>query len=170
MDWISSKSVKSVADHYEGMSSLRDALKAVAATGDRQQMIDALVVLHTIKSEIASIFSEYQASVAPNIPSNEEIAASNGQLIQKRFSSDRKGWQHKDLLEEVYRKISSMSVDMDTGEVTASPAEIAAQLLDYVQPSYWRIKELSKLGINADHYCEVEDAKVSISIKRMETK
>ena len=40
------------------------------------------------------------------------------------------------------------------------------KLLDYLQPSYWRIKELSKLGINADQYCEVGELKTSIIVRK----
>jgi hypothetical protein len=35
-----------------------------------------------------------------------------------------------------------------------------------VQPSYWRIKELSAIGINADNYCEVDEPKTSIIVRK----
>jgi hypothetical protein len=58
------------------------------------------------------------------------------------------------------------SVDLDTGEVLLSPQEIAVKMLDFVQPSYWRVKELAKFGINADNYCEVGDYKTNIIVRK----
>jgi hypothetical protein len=55
---------------------------------------------------------------------------------------------------------------MDKGEVIMKSIEIAMKRLDYVLPSYWRIKELSKLGINADQYCEVGELKTSIIVRK----
>jgi hypothetical protein len=39
-------------------------------------------------------------------------------------------------------------------------------MLDFVQPSYWRVKELAKFGINADNYCEVGDYKTNIIVRK----
>jgi hypothetical protein len=47
-----------------------------------------------------------------------------------------------------------------------SPQEVAERVLDYVQPSYWRIKKLAELGINADNYCELGEPKTSIAVRR----
>ena len=55
---------------------------------------------------------------------------------------------------------------MDTGEVLYSQQEIVAKLLDFVQPSYWRVKELQKIGIDADLYCEVGETKTSIIVRK----
>jgi hypothetical protein len=59
-----------------------------------------------------------------------------------------------------------LAIDMDTGEVVMSPQEVAERVLDYVQPSYWRIKKLAELGINADNYCELGEPKTSIAVRR----
>jgi hypothetical protein len=59
-----------------------------------------------------------------------------------------------------------MSVDMDTGEILSTPEEMITKVLDFLQPSYWRIKELQKIGIDADNYCEVKEAKASIIVRK----
>jgi hypothetical protein len=41
-------------------------------------------------------------------------------------------------------------------------------MLNYCAPSYWKIKELQKLGINADNYCEVGQLKTSIIVRKGE--
>jgi hypothetical protein len=145
-------------------------LEKIIASGDQQLIVDALVIAHAIKADVGLVFQQYQHKIADKLPSNDEIFASNGQSIEKRMSNDRKGWQHEDLIREVHKRLTDSAVDMDTGEVVMSAREIALKILDFVQPSYWRIKELNKLGINADDYCEVGESKASISIRKVETK
>ena len=134
-------------------------------TDDEQLWYDTLVLLHSIKGDIASMFTQYSNLFANKIEI-DEATASNGQKIEKKSAFDRKGWKHEDLASEVLRRLNDLSVDMDTGEVVMSSNEVAMKLLDYVQPSYWRIKELSKLGINADQYCEVGELKTSIIVRK----
>jgi hypothetical protein len=55
---------------------------------------------------------------------------------------------------------------MDTGEVTKSTRQIALEILDYCAPSYWRIKELGKIGVNPDNYCEVGELKTSLIVRK----
>lgn len=132
---------------------------------DEQLWLDTLVLLHALKSDIGYIFSEYSTKFASKLET-DEATASNGQKIEKKSAFDRKGWKHEDLASEVLRRLNDLSVDMDTGEVVMSANDVAMKLLDYVQPSYWRIKELSKLGINADQYCEVGELKTSIIVRK----
>jgi hypothetical protein len=134
-------------------------------TDDEQLWYDTLVLLHSIKGDVASMFTQYSNLLANKIET-DEVTASNGQKIEKKSAFDRKGWKHEDLASEVLRRLNDLSVDMDTGEVIMSASEVAMKLLDYVQPSYWRIKELSKLGINADQYCEVGELKTSIIVRK----
>lgn len=138
---------------------------AVNGESDDQELFDALVIAHAIKGDFTDVFGMFSAKVGEHIK-DKEVSASNGQTIEKKFGSDRKGWEHEKLASEVLRRLQSMSVDMDTGEVLISSEEIAMKLLDYVQPSYWRTKELNKIGINADNYCEVGDVKTSIIIRK----
>ena len=67
---------------------------------------------------------------------------------------------------EVARRLDDISVDMDTGERTMSAQEMVIKVLDYVQPSYWRVKELGKIGISADKFCEVGETKESIIVRK----
>lgn len=168
--WDDSEDLKPLLEFRRSLMDLNANLDKIVASGDQQLLVDALVIAHAIKSDIGLVFQQYQHKIADALPSNDEIRASNGQLIEKRFSNDRKGWQHDRLVDEVFRRLSESSVDMDTGEVVMSAREIALKILDFVQPSYWRVKELSKLGINADQYCEVGETKTNISIRKVETK
>ncbi len=168
--WDDSDQLKPLLDFRKSIMDLGARLREIIETGDQQLMVDALVIAHAIKSDIGLTFQQYQVKIADSIPANDEVYASNGQLVEKRMSNDRRGWQHEELVKEVYRRLSESAVDMDTGEVLVSAREIALKILDFVQPSYWRVKELSKLGINADQYCEVGETKANISIRKVETK
>ena len=159
----------------ENLQPFVELRKALIAIGDKalnnldendeQLWFDTLVLLHSIKSDIGNIFTQYSNLIANKLET-DEATASNGQKIEKKSAFDRKGWKHEDLASEVLRRLNDLSVDMDTGEVVMSSNEVAMKLLDYVQPSYWRIKELSKLGINADQYCEVGELKTSIIVRK----
>lgn len=168
-EWDSSELTKPLTDFRRAIMDLDKHLRSVAESGDQQSILDVLVLMHAVKAEVGIIFSDYQNRIADMLPS-AEVRASNGQVIEKKMGSDRKQWQHDRLANEVLRRLNEMSVDMDTGEVLMTSQEIAAKLLDFLQPSYWRVKELSKLGINADQYCEVGELKTSIIIRKVDTK
>lgn len=157
--------LKPFLDFRRALMQLEESALQNLQTDDEQLWYDTLVLLHTIKGDVASMFSQY-SNLFANKLQTDEVTASNGQKIEKKSAFDRKGWRHEDLASEVLRRLNDLSVDMDTGEVTMSADEVAMKLLDYVQPSYWRIKELSKLGINADQYCEVGELKTSIIVRK----
>lgn len=128
-------------------------------------LIEHLVTVNNIKKDIASIYESFSQKIIEkmdkeNISEFESSTAS----IQKKTAYGRKSWDHKSLMEATYDRISESSVDMDTGEVALSSREVALKMLEYFNPSYWRVKELSKIGINADQYCEVGEEKTNIAI------
>lgn len=164
--WEQSEAIKPLTDFRRTIMDLDKHLKSIAESGNEQDILDALVIAHAIKAEIGLVFGDYQGAITEQISS--ECQASNGQVIEKKMANDRKAWQHDRLADEVLRRLNEMSVDMDTGEVVMTSKEIAMKLFDYVAPSYWRVKELSKLGINADQYCDVGELKTSIIIRKVD--
>lgn len=128
---------------------------------------DSLVKLHEIKAQVSDMYNFYSGKVM-SIFQNAKVEdmSVSGATIEVRGASDRKKWNHETLANEVSRKIMQSSIDLDTGEVLLSPQEIAVKMLDFVQPSYWRVKELAKFGINADNYCEVGDYKTNIIVRK----
>jgi hypothetical protein len=126
----------------------------------------ALVAFNRAKMEVGMAY-DYLARIVSDIMENEvEISLPDGSRVEKKWSNSRTGWQHKDLASVVARRIVDLNVDMDTGEVIATPEELVGQILDFVQPSYWRIKELQRIGVDADRYCEVKEAKSSIIVRK----
>lgn len=157
--------IKALLDFRKTLIALSELCLTNLESDDEQKWIDTLVLLHTIKGDIGGIFSQYSVLIGEKL-TKTEVTASNGQMVEKKMASDRKSWEHEKLAKEILRRLNETSIDMDTGEVTLTSTEIALKLLDYVQPSYWRVKELSKLGVNADQYCEVGEAKTSIIVRK----
>lgn len=131
-----------------------------------EEACTALYGMNMVKRDIAVVYDSFADQVSDLMGNNNNIGLANGGVVEKKSSYDRRAWQHKELASAVANKLVQMSVDMDTGEIIKTPEEIALQVLDYVQPSYWRVKELSNLGINADNYCETGVLKTSIIVRK----
>lgn len=96
-----------------------------------------------------------------------EIVLVDGTKLEKKTSYDRKSWKHEELADVVARRIVQLSTDLDTGEVSATPEMVGKELLKYLQPSYWRVKALSGIGVSADEYCEIsEETKTNVIVRR----
>lgn len=142
------------------------ALSEEAKTMSVNELCEVLVGLSRTKDELAQIYSDVSRITAEAFGDDSELLLNDGSRIEKRNASDRRGWQHKEIAALVAKKLVAMSIDMDTGERVMSAEEIAQRVLDYVQPSYWRVKQLSELGINADDYCEVGETKTNIIVRK----
>ena len=147
----------------------RELRAFIESKPDQQDACSILFELNMVKRDVSVIYDDFSMAVGEMIDNNAEVKIAGKGLIEKKSSYERRAWQHKDLASAVASKLSRMAIDMDTGEVIKTPEEVAIQILDYVQPSYWRVKELSNIGINADNYCETGNLKTSI-IVRKETK
>jgi hypothetical protein len=126
----------------------------------------AIVGLNRAKAELSMVYDGLSQFVSEIMQENPEVSLPDGAKVEKKWSASRTGWRHKDLGAEVAHRIADMSVDMDTGEVLLTPTEMITQVLDFVQPSYWRIKELQRIGVNADLFCEVGESKASIIVRK----
>jgi hypothetical protein len=144
--------------------AMNEYLKSDAPVED---VAESLVQLHAIKNYVGELYSSYSASVLSILQNaNVDDMDIAGAKIEVRSAADRKKWNHDELANAVSKRLIDMSVDMDTGEVLLSAQDIASKMLEFVQPSYWRVKELAKVGINADNFCEVGDYKTNIIIRK----
>ncbi len=130
------------------------------------ELSNALLQFNLAKRDLSVIYDEMSFAVAGVMGSEELVSLDNGAVIEKKGSYDRKAWQHKALATSVVSKLMRMSIDKETGEILNTPEEIALQLLDYAHCDYWRTKELDKIGINADSYCETGQLKISIIVRK----
>lgn len=157
-----------IAGMTQVLMNLEDVLSSfLEANPDPADAAQVLLALHEAKGGVADTYGIFSAKVTAILESARVTDMDiNGAKIEVRTASDRKKWVHADLAHAVSKRLMDMSVDMDTGEVLMSPEEIANKMLDYVQPSYWRVKELAKIGINADQFCEVGEYKTNIIIRK----
>ena len=163
-----------MADQKEELSEVRRllakyAMDAIALVKDASMPLDEsceiLYILQELKRDASLAIDELEGLIAEQMTENIFFLPS-GQQVERRTGADRKSWNHKGLAEIVADRVYQSSVDMETGEVLLSPKEMMTKMLDYAAPSYWRIKELDKIGISADAYCEKLEGKTSVIITR----
>lgn len=160
-------SLKNVEIIRQQILKLDEALHEYMETNPpSEEAANVLLQLNLAKSDIGMVYDSFSKYFSELIKDKEIINLENGAQIEKKSSYDRKGWQHKELTNAVVDKLIQLSVDMDTGEIIKTPREIATDLMKYCAPSYWRIKELSGIGINADNYCEVGQLKTSVIVRK----
>lgn len=139
-----------------------------AITSDDADITESCLIysaINSLKKDIAMLNEHTETLVADRM--NESfVSLPDGLLAERRIGSDRKAWDHKGLATEVSNRVYQSSIDIDTGEVLASPLEMMQKMLDYAAPSYWRVGELSKIGISADDYCQKSEGKISVVISK----
>lgn len=130
-----------------------------------EEIVDAVTAVHAARDSLKATFDTLCQVLDPLMCDNDEVRSSAGVLIEKKWSKPRKAWRHQDLASVVARRIRDLSVDQETGEVLMSPEEQIVALIRYAAPSYWRVKELQTLGIDADGYCETSESTASIIVR-----
>ncbi len=149
------------------ISELDTELQSIADSGIEISAACAILAdVNFLKRDLGFAYDGYAHLVGQLMGSTESVKLDSGAEIEKKSSYDRKAWDHKALASAVSDKLVKMSIDMDTGEVLKSPREIAMDMVTYCAPSYWRVKELNKIGINPDNYCEVGELKTSIIVRK----
>ena len=156
---------------YESIENIRRLIGEVgnnlfnALQQDDVDLCSAMVELNSLKKDIGYIHDESNTRFAEKME-DSVIFLEDGTEIERKQGADRKAWNHKGLAVEVAAKISQLAINMDTGEITLTPDEMMVKMFDYAAPSYWRVGELGKLGVNVDNYCEKSEGKTSIVIKK----
>jgi hypothetical protein len=125
-----------------------------------------LLELNLAKRDMGDLYNTLSAWIGGVMESNQLLPLRNGAQVERKMSSSRSGWQHKDLARDVIGRIEESSVDMGTGEVVMTPTEMVLKMMDYCQPSYWRVGELNKIGLNPDNYCSGSESKISVIVRR----
>jgi len=140
--------------------------KAEKYAGDQDSLALLIADLHEAKGRLADAW-EYTSSLLIEIMGeNPEIVFGN-KMIEKKVGAPRKSWRHDELANEVATRIVASSIDMDTGEVMKSTEQMMLEMLSYGAVSYWRVKNLSKIGLVADEYCDVGEPKTSLVVRNM---
>lgn len=137
----------------------------LAGSPPAQEACEVLAAFNKSKAELKFAYDSFALKVGALMKEDKIFLPSGGE-VEKNFSSKRTKWQHKDLASAVANKLHKLAIDMDTGEVKVNAEDMAKSMLDYVQPSYWRVAQLSKIGINVDSYCESGDSHMSVIVRQ----
>ena len=165
---MSESPVKFFSDFQESLLSLDSRVSQFKAmdTTTVDDWCQMILEISNFKTQLAFVYEVVTSSALEAMSETEIITLPSGDTIEKKWSKDRKGWKHKELAEIVAERIEDSSIDLDTGERVLTTGEMIKKMLEYVQPSYWRVTALSDLGINADDYCQAGESKPSISVKK----
>lgn len=125
-----------------------------------------LLELNLAKRDLAFVYDTLSNELGQAMEGNQILGLRDSATVERKMSSSRSGWEHKNLARDVIDRIEQSAVDMDTGEVVLSPADMVLKMLNYLQPSYWRVGELNKIGLNPDNYCAASESKISIIVRR----
>lgn len=131
-----------------------------------EESADLLLELNLAKRDMGFLYDGLSTWLGSQMDGNQILSLRDMAVIERKMSASRSGWKHKALARDVIDRIEQSSVDMDTGEVVMTPTEMALKVLDYVQPSYWRVGELNKIGLNPDNYCAASEPKISVIVRR----
>lgn len=132
--------------------------------GKIEDVAQVVAALEYMKRELAEMHDQAKSILADLMGEAPEYSAGNFSF-EKKQGAQRKSWDHKGLANVVAKRIVETSIDLDTGEVLRSPAEMIAAAFEFAGVSYWRVKELQKIGVNADSYCEVGEGKTNIIVR-----
>ena len=152
------QAINDVDAHVVAMRTSSDAV-------DVARVAETLTVVHQARDLLKQTFDTICQVLDPMMGEEPELRSPSGVLIEKKWAKPRKSWRHQELASVVAHRIRNLSVDPDTGEVLLSPEEQIATLIKYAAPSYWRVKELKTIGIDADGYCEVGESTASIIVR-----
>lgn len=131
-----------------------------------KDMSEAYATMASLKAQLGVVMQSLESSLIERMTDKEAVSLESGAVLVKDWSKSRKSWQHKDLVSAVADRIQQMAIDMDTGERTMTTGQMIEALLEYVQPSYWRVGALSSIGLNADAFCEASDPQPKIRIEK----
>jgi hypothetical protein len=157
---------KALDDANRSLMELERAFSKLGESKDIETVCSALVEAHLLKASMSVAYDSLCHIVDGVMGSVPEFITTDGSKVEKRAGNDRKKWRHEELAQNIASRLTDMSVDMSTGEITMTPQEMVVKLLDYCAPSYWRVKELAKIGISADKFCEVEEKEASIIVRK----
>lgn len=150
-------------------SASKEAIDLMQGTEGTETSLDEscelAIAFSNAKMETKDIYEQVSRFVIQQMGALPDHTLGDGTVVERRQSSTRKKWDHLALARSVTEKLIQMAVDMDTGEVTMSDQDVAIRMLEYVAPSYWRVKKLNDIGINADMYCETLEGNINLVIR-----
>lgn len=146
---------------------------------NQDEAFRTLIEITELKATIRELENRLNALLTQHMRMNGEKLLEMGSFVaERKFSSNRKNWNHQPLLEAVVNRAlsaeTSMVVDPSTGEII-DLSTVAKPLIDAVVDNVtkaarvadWRVTALRAMipGLNPDDFCENEKVE-RVSIRR----
>jgi hypothetical protein len=143
--------------------SVYDIVEPLLTSDDVNAVALCVAGLEQLKKDISDMLDGGKAALI-KLMGNEPELTCEGITFERKTGAPRKAWDHKSLTKNVAQRLYDLAIDFDTGEVKKSPVELAAEMMNFAGVSYWKVKELAKIGLNADSFCEVGEPKENVII------
>jgi hypothetical protein len=140
-----------------------DAVDRLLKSEDAETVALCVAGLEQLKKNISDILDGGKATLC-RLMGKESEAVFDGIVFEKKIGAPRKSWDHKSLTKNVAQRLHDLAINFETGEVKKSAIELAEEMMTFAGVSYWKVKELAKIGLNADSFCEVGEPKENIII------
>ena len=129
-----------------------------------------LVLIDVCSKRIKATKENLDAALNVILPQDTPVEISDLDVsIEKRISAPKKNWDHEGLLSVAIEAILERERDPLDGTINTPYPVLMAEIFRYAAVSYWRVKPLKELGVNANDFCELGDRKVSFQITRQQT-
>lgn len=116
------------------------------------------------KAEIGAIHYRLSRRIATMMPRNEEILEGVGTL--KRWKGKkRKNWEHDRIIDNVRARARDEVECDDDGVVIVDETDALLNALKRCARFEWKVTGLVDMGIDADHFCDTEEAPATASFK-----
>lgn len=138
----------------------------VGLTGGDKEIAQASASFHVFLDYVKEATSYVDTEAVTRIEYTPVPIETDFGTVEVLGGSTRKAWDHERLGSVVARRIFESSIDMDTGEQLLSSEEMIKEMMKYVGVSYWRVKALKELGLDADSYCEATEGPRKVKFSR----
>lgn len=116
------------------------------------------------KAELGAIHYRFSRRIANMMPRNEENIEGVGTL--KRWKGKkRKNWEHQRIIDNIRARARDEIECDDDGVVTIDETDALLNALKRCARFEWKVTGLVDMGIDADHFCDTEDAPATASFK-----
>lgn len=132
--------------------------------GDVVDMAEMFGALSQHKADLSAL--HYRASrVLANMLDGNELVIEGVGTVKRWRGKRRKNWEHQRLIENVRARARDEIECDDDGVVVVDETEALLRALQRCARFEWKVTGLVDMGIDADHFCETEEAPATASFK-----
>jgi hypothetical protein len=135
---------------------------------EENDILEATVQVHGLLNAVKGLASAMDEICTSHVTPNQEALSAPSGTVEVKGGKPKKAWKHDELLDTVATRVVQKSIDMETGERLTAPEDMIREIMRYAHVDYWRVKELAKLNIDADEYCEKGTTRINVIVREHE--